>query len=167
MMVLTAYSIFKLLQVFLVSAIKFMFAPILSIGYGFNYFQTVLLTTVGGISGILFLNFLSKWLIALYDKYCPIVYRYFASEAQQAKLINGKCKKEPRKKFTRRNKSIISLRTKYGFIGIILLTPVLLSIPIGTFLAQKYYSKKNNVLVYLSISVLFWSFAISTVYFLF
>jgi len=31
---------------------------------------------------------------------------------------------------------------------------VLLSIPIGAFLAQKYYSKKANILVYLSLSVL-------------
>ncbi|MCD4698093.1 MAG: hypothetical protein K8S16_17850 [Bacteroidales bacterium] len=164
---ITAYNLFKLIQIFIVSGIKFLFAPLVSIGYGFNYFQTVVFTTIGGIAGILFFYFLSKWLIRMYNLYCPVVYRYFAGEEAQTKLFEGKCTKQVKKKFTRRNKIIINLRKKYGFMGIILFTPVLLSIPIGTFLAQKYYSKRNNVIVYLSISVLFWSFLISSVYFLF
>ncbi|MBN2175043.1 MAG: hypothetical protein JW731_12995 [Bacteroidales bacterium] len=160
-------SVIKLIQVLLVSGIKFLFAPFISIGYGFNYFQTVIFTTVGGILGILFFYFLSKWLIRQYNKYCPLVFSYFTGEkVEKAKKILN-CEQTPKKKFTRKNRLIINVRNKYGLFGIILLTPVLLSIPIGAFLAQKYYSRKTNLLIYMSISVVIWSFFISSVFFLF
>jgi hypothetical protein len=73
-------KIFKLLQVLIVSGIKFLFAPLVSIGYGFNYIQTALITALGGILGILFFYFLSKWIIAQYIKYSPTIYSYFTGE---------------------------------------------------------------------------------------
>jgi hypothetical protein len=160
-------KLFKLLQVLFISAVKFLFAPFISIGYGFNYFQTVLITAVGGILGILFFYFLSRWIIRQYYLYSPLVYSYFTGEKIEKSI--GTLQKDNllKKKFTRKNKLIINIRNKYGYIGIILLTPVLLSIPIGAFLAQKYYSKKNNTLIYLSISIVLWSFFISSVFFLF
>jgi len=159
-------KIFKLLQVLLISAIKFLFAPFISIGYGFNYFQTVVITAAGGILGILFFYFLSRWIIRQYNLYSPWVFSYFTGEKiekSRKKILDDNLK---RKKFTRKNKLIANIRSKYGYAGIILLTPVLLSIPIGAFLAQKYYSKKNNTLIYLSISIVLWSFFISSVFFL-
>ena len=167
MLLITGIQVFKLIQVLIISGVKFLFAPLVSIGYGFDYLQTVLFTTVGGILGILFFYFLSKWIIRQYSKFCPIVFSYFTGEkVERAKKILN-CEQPPKKKFTRKNKIIINLRRKYGFFGIIFLTPVLLSIPIGAFLAQKYYSKKANVLIYLSISVVLWSFFISSIFFLF
>lgn len=167
MIFITGIQIFKLIQILIVSGIKFLFAPLISIGYGFNYFQTVIFTTAGGILGILFFYFLSKWIIRQYNKFCPVVFSYFTGEkVEKAKKILN-CDQPPKKKFTRKNKIIINIRRKYGFFGIIFLTPILLSIPIGAFLAQKYYSKKANVLVYMSISVVLWSFFISSIFFLF
>ncbi len=167
MLLISGIQVFKLIQVVIISGVKFLFAPFISIGYGFNYLQTVLFTTAGGILGILFFYFFSKWIILQYTKYCPIVFSYFTGEKvdRAKKILN--CEQPPRKKFTRKNKIIINLRNKYGLFGIILLTPVLLSIPIGAFLAQKYYSKKANILLYMSISVIFWSFCISSIFFLF
>lgn len=164
---LTALSFFKLFQVILLSGVKFLFAPFIAVGYGFSYIQTVVLTTIGGILGLMFFYFISKWMIRQYEKLCPKIIAYFAGEEWANSYRQGSCKKQDRKKFTRTNKLIINIRKKYGYFGIILLTPILLSIPIGAFLAQKYYSKNNHVLVYLSLSVLFWSFCISSVYFLF
>ncbi len=167
MIFITGIQIFKLIQILIVSGIKFLFAPLISIGYGFNYFQTVIFTTAGGILGILFFYFLSKWIIRQYNKLCPVVFSYFTGEkVEKAKKILN-CDQPPKKKFTRKNKIIINIRRKYGFFGIIFLTPILLSIPIGAFLAQKYYSKKANVLVYMSISIVLWSFFISSIFFLF
>lgn len=160
-------QVFKLIQVVIISGIKFLFAPFISIGYGFNYFQTVIFTTLGGIAGLLFFYYLSKWMIRLYFRLCPVVISYFGGEEAKKALQESQCRKPNRKKFTRKNKTIVNIRNKYGLFGIILLTPVLLSIPIGAFLAQKYYSKRNNILVYLSLSVLMWSFFISSFYFLF
>ena len=55
MLLIAGIQVFKLIQVVVISGVKFLFAPFISIGYGFNYFQTVLFTTVGGILGMLFL----------------------------------------------------------------------------------------------------------------
>lgn len=163
----SALSVIKLIQVLIISGIKFLFAPLLSVGYGFNYLQTVIFTTVGGILGIFFFYYLSKWLIRQYQKYCPQVIGYFGGkEATIRWMKENECKKQNRKVFTRRNKTIINVRNKYGLLGIVLLTPVLLSIPIGAFLAQKYYSKKSNILFYMSLSVVMWSLFLSGFFFL-
>lgn len=162
----TGIQIFKLIQVILISGVKFLFAPFVAIGYGFTYFQTVVFTTVGGIAGLFFFYYFSRWLIKLYFFICPVVISYFGGEEARKVYEQGQCRKKDKKKFTRKNKTIINIRNRYGLFGIILLTPVLLSIPIGAFLAQKYYSKKSHILFYLSLSVLMWSFFISSFYFL-
>lgn len=162
----TGIQLFKLIQVLIISGIKFLFAPFVSIGYGFNYFQTVSFTAIGGIAGLFFFFYLSKWMIRMYYKFCPVVVFYFGGDEARKNYQESQCKKPGKKKFTRKNKAIINLRNKYGFLGIILLTPILLSIPIGAFLAQKYYAKKKHILVYLSVSVVMWSFFISSFYFL-
>lgn len=162
---LDAGDIFKLIQVLIVSGIKFLFAPLISAGYGFNFLQTTIITTVGGISGIVFFYFLSKFILKMFYKYCPIVLSYF-SDAECEKIMPGRRRREGKKIFTRKNKLIIRIKKKYGYPGIILLTPVILSIPIGSFLAGKYYAHRKNLLVHMSLSVIFWSFLISSLFFL-
>ena len=160
-------SAFKLIQVILISGIKFLFAPLLAIGYGFGYFETVIITAAGGITGIVFFYHLSKWILNQYFKFCPIIIGYFGgSEATRKWHEANRCKKKKSKVFTRRNKFIVNIRNKYGLLGIVILTPVLLSIPIVAFLAQKYYAKKSNILVYMSLSVVVWSFFLSGFFFL-
>ena len=166
--VVNGLQIFKLLQILVLSGVKFIFAPLISIGYGFNYFQTVIITTIGGILGFLFFFYLSRWIIVQFNQLCPIVFSYFTGNSvEKAKEILNCGDTKKKKAFSRKSRTIVSIRNKYGFLGIVLLTPVLLSIPIGAFLAQKYYSKRSNVLVYLSLSIVLWSFLISSVFFLF
>ena len=168
MIYIAGLKVFKLLQVLFLSGIKFIFAPFVSVGYGFNYFQTAIVSAIGGILGILFFYFLSRWIIKQYYVFCPYIFSYFSGEkVEKARKILNCCDKYPKKKFTKKNKLIINIRKKYGLLGIVFLTPVLLSIPIGAFLAQKYYSKKNSILVYMSVSVVLWSFFISSIIFLF
>jgi hypothetical protein len=167
MEMIVGLNVLKLLIVVLLSGIKFLFAPIISIGYGYNYFQTIAITSVGGILGLFFFYFLSKWIIHKYYRYCPTVVSYFAGEEAKQRLIDSRCGRDKKKSFTKKNKFIIKARKNYGFLGIIFLTPVILSIPIGAFLAQKYYSKNKHILIYLSLSVAVWSACLSSMYFLF
>jgi len=167
MEMIVGLNVLKLLLVVILSGIKFLFAPIISIGYGYNFLQTIVLTSVGGILGVFFFYFLSKWIIKKYYHYCPEIVSYFAGEEAKQRLILSRCGTKKKKTFTKKNKFIIKARKNYGFLGIILLTPILLSIPIGAFLAQKYYSKNKNILVYLSLSVTIWSACLSSMYFLF
>jgi hypothetical protein len=47
--------------------------------------------------------------------------------------------------------------------GIVILTPILLSIPFGTFLAITYYSHHRHILAYLAASVVCWTFILTTI----
>ncbi len=152
-------SFFKILEIILMSGIKFIFAPPLSFELGFNYIQTILFTTTGGIAGVFFFYYFSKLLIKSFQKYFPLIIQYLNPE----QLI--KFHKE-KKIFTKRNKMIINIMKKYGRFGIITLTPILFSIPFGTFIVSRYFSKKPYTFLYLSLSILVWSFLMTTAYFI-
>jgi len=145
----------------LVSTIKFLFAPVLSFGMGLNFIQTWLSTTSGGIVGVLVFFFLSKWILLMYSRYF-FYYSHLIRKSIYGHLNINMPKFIPARKFTRRNRMIIKIVKKFGLAGIVILTPVLLSIPIGTFIATRYYSTNRYLLVYLSISVLFWSLFMSS-----
>jgi hypothetical protein len=48
------------------------------------------------------------------------------------------------------------VKNKLGLFGIALLSPVLLSIPLGAFLGEKFFKNKSKVILYLNASILFW-----------
>ncbi len=59
------------------------------------------------------------------------------------------------------------MKQRFGLIGISLLTPLLLSIPLGSFLAVRYFKNKQRILIYMFASILFWSVSISSFQLLF
>jgi hypothetical protein len=151
----------KILIVLAVSSIKFLLAPALSFSLGLNFLQTFLSTTAGGIVGVVVFFFLSRWIILLYARY--FVYYMHLLKIRLFKILRLSLPEFiPARRFTRRNRLIIKIVRKYGLFGVVALTPVLLSIPIGTFLATRYYSNNRYLLVYLSGSVLFWSLFMSS-----
>lgn len=158
--IVSGIKIFKLVQIILISAIKFLFAPLIALEMGFNYIQTIIYTTIGGILGVFFFFFLSNIIIRLYKKHLDIpIKKFFSRFRKTKKLVIVKTKR----KFTRKNKFIIFLKSKLGMLGLAFLTPTILSIPLGTFLANKYFPNKKTILLYLSISVAIWSFVLSTI----
>ena len=98
------------------------------------------------------------------------IYRYLLGKIRNAfrlrHPITVQKVKKKKKVFTWRNRFIVRLRGKYGMLGIVALTPPLFSIPLGSFLANKYYSKDKNILLYLSISIAIWSGIFTSVYYI-
>jgi len=144
-----------------VSSIKFLFAPALSFSMGLNFIQTWISTSAGGIMGVVVFFFVSRWFLHLYLRYFSY-YTHLIRVRIHSFLNLSIPKFIPARKFTRRNRFIIRLVRKYGLVGIVALTPVLLSIPVGTFIATRYYSTNRYLLVYLSASVIFWSLFMSS-----
>jgi len=151
----------KILIVFLVSSIKFLIAPALSFGMGLNFMQTWLSTTAGGLVGVIGFFFLSRWLIQLYSRYFFYYFHLLKVKIYRFLNLNAPIL-IPKRKFTRQNRLIIKIVKKFGLAGIVILTPVLLSIPLGTFIATRYYSANRFLLLYLCASVLFWSLFMSS-----
>ena len=52
---------------------------------------------------------------------------------------------------------IVRFRSKYGLLGIIIASPIILSLPIGAFLINKYYPKHKMALSYMILSILSWA----------
>jgi hypothetical protein len=59
-------------------------------------------------------------------------------------------------RFTRSNKMIVRIRRKYGMVGIIVLTPIILSIPVGAFLGTKYFHHNYNFIPSMLLSIFLW-----------
>jgi len=145
-----------------ISSIKFLIAPPLSFEIGLSFLQTWITTTIGGIAGVLFFFFLSKGIIVLYQRFLAAIVSEFIHHISTYIRQQDLLLKPKRRIFTYRNKSLVRIRRRYGLVGIIILTPILLSIPLGTFLAIKYYPRQKNLLAYLSLSVMVWSFLMSS-----
>jgi hypothetical protein len=99
--------------------------------------------------GVTVFMFFSDWLFAAWDAF---KYRFFP-------------KKEPVKKkiFSRQSRIFVRVIKKYGLLGIALLTPTIISIPIGTLLARRLYPNRKKVFSYLLASVILWSFMLSVI----
>jgi hypothetical protein len=161
-------SLLKLLIVFALSSVKFLLAPPLSFGLGLNFLQTLASTSAGGIMGVFVFFYLSRWALRLYDSYASrYVHEFIHRMAVKINLEHlahrfFPLSKKKKKIFTFSNKLYVRIRRKYGFIGIIILTPILLSIPIGTFLLARFYPRRSHLVLYLSGSVVMWSLIMSS-----
>lgn len=143
----------QILLVLILSSTKFLTAPITALNIGFGYIQTLLLTTLGGILGVLFFYFLSNAFMLLF--------------AWMGKRLGKKERPRKKRSFTWKNRMIVRVKRDYGLIGLAAITPTMLSIPLGTFLAARFFPDHRKVLIYLMVSVTVWSVLISSVVILF
>lgn len=146
-------KILQILLVVILSATKFLTAPITSLNIGFGYLETLLITTLGGLIGVFFFFYLSSAIMILFKKLSD--------------RFTTKAPKKPKKKFTWKNRLIIHIKREYGLIGLAAITPTFLSIPVGTFLAARYFSDQRKVITYLSASVVVWSVIVSSIVIIF
>ncbi|MES2286015.1 MAG: hypothetical protein V4547_10030 [Bacteroidota bacterium] len=143
-------SLLEIISVFLMSTVKFVFGGVpLALGLGFSFFEAVTVTSLGGFVGVTIFVYTSDKLIAYLKK------RKILKQLENPNQIR-------KKSFTRTNKIIIIVKQRFGLLGISLLTPLLLSIPIGCFLAVRYFNDKQRILIYMFGSILFWSVSISS-----
>ncbi len=104
--------------------------------------QTLIYTNAGGLAGTFIFMYMSEFLIRMWNKFRP-----------QSLKRNRK----QRKVFTARNRRIVRIKVKYGLWGVVILSPVLLSIPLGSFLMVKYYGLKMKNMLWLLAGQVAWS----------
>lgn len=66
-------------------------------------------------------------------------------------------KKKERRVFTRKNRRLVRIKSRYGLPGIAFLSPFIISLPVGCFLAVRFYKNKRKVFFYMLAGVVFWS----------
>jgi hypothetical protein len=143
---------FKVLSVIISCALFFgkVGMPAAVILFEFNFWKVILVSNLGGLLGVVTFTYISAGLLKWWNVY--------------------KRKNMPQEKtttFRKSNRRIIKIKNRFGLTGIAILTPFLLSIPIGAFLAERFYKDKRKVITYLSVSVVCWSFVLYGVFYLF
>lgn len=143
-------TIISWIAVLALSSVKFLFAPALAVAfYNMGFVESVLATSIGGCIGVAFFTHLSKAVINM-----------FAALTIWLQIPRSH---KPRRKFTYRHRMIVRIKQRYGLWGLVILTPVLFSIPLGSFLAERYFPRRNTMYD-LFLSVIAWSLILNGVF---
>lgn len=127
----------------LLASVKFAVAvPFFIIENKLSFVQGVLFGVSSGLLGILTFMFLST-----------VILRFWHWLKEQLGIQRTKSKKV----FTKRSRMMVRIKSKYGLAGIALLSPIIISIPIGVFLAMRYFKNKKRVFLYMFSGVILWS----------
>ncbi|PKP21327.1 MAG: hypothetical protein CVU05_07045 [Bacteroidetes bacterium HGW-Bacteroidetes-21] len=142
----------EIVLVFLISTVKFVFSFPLAAGFNFDFLLTFLVTTTGGVAGIFFFAFISKELILFWNW---VVNKYSKKKdiSQVEKTENTVIKPTP----ISRKRKYVRWKNGIGLYGISLLTPLIISIPIGTFLIVRFYGRTWYNLMIMCGFVVLWS----------
>ena len=152
-------ELFKIIQVFLLATVKYVLTFPYAVMIGLNFEQTLISVTLGGLAGFFFFYKCSGYILRQFHHVKTFVWKHspryirlkFRQLREWRKRVTGE------KVFTKTNRFIVRFRTKYGLIGIIIASPIFLSLPIGAFLLNKYYPKHKLVMPYMVLSILSWA----------
>lgn len=115
--------------------------PLAIFGMKLGIAETITLGNIGGALGVIFFAFLSDGILKIWENMFSKSFR----------------PKKKKKKFNKRNRKLVRIKSRYGLLGIVILNPVVLSIPVSTFLVRKYYSSKFINLAWLVVGQIAWS----------
>jgi len=152
-------AVFKIIQVFLLATVKYVVTFPYALLIGLNFQQTLFAVTLGGIAGFLFFYHFSGFAIRRFHRFKYFIRKYtpVSFHKKYRQLVSWRKKMTGERVFSKRNRMIAWFRAKFGLAGIVILSPVILSIPIGAFLLNKYYSKHKFAVSYMILSILSWT----------
>ena len=136
----------KIFPVFITSFLGFgkVYVPAAVALFEFNFWKVISVTCAGAVAGVLVFTNLSAVLMKWWHN---AKMRYFRNHRHP-------------KVFTKANRRIIKIKKRFGIWGIALVSPIGLSIPVGTFIAERFYKDKKKVILVFSAAVIFWNTAI-------
>lgn len=168
----------KILAVIFTSCLKFLGGPFLAYKLNtgdihFSYMETVLYSITGGMLGVFVFTYFGEQVTKFWHwirKESKEVFikkevfsepRVDVEEQVQVHYLYVEKNAQPvKKKFTPRNRRIIKIWRAYGLMGIAVLTPII-SIPVGTIIANNMVQNKKKIFLYMFVSIVFWSFVIT------
>ncbi|MGB1204709.1 MAG: hypothetical protein ACPG5B_03615 [Chitinophagales bacterium] len=111
----------------------------------FNFIESISLAILGGMIGVFFFSFFGDAIIKLKN--------YLFKTEKKAFTVN------------RRTRFLVKVRRRYGLAGIAFLTPLFLTVPVGTMVASSLYRKNRlKVYSYMFIAFAFWSVVLCGAY---
>lgn len=144
--------------------------------YDFSFFETVVYCVIGGMLGVWVFTFFSLEIQIIWDWIKGRLKKIVKKKSifsdpeptEDGVAINytyvSKSTPPIRKIFSKRNRKFVRIWRRYGLIGVAFLTPVLLSIPIGTIVANSFESNKLKIFIYMFCSIVFWSVTFTSIF---
>jgi hypothetical protein len=152
-------AVLKIIQVFLLASVKYVFTFPFALLIGLNFQQTLIAVTLGGIAGFFFFYHFSSFARNRIHHVKSFLWKHapHSLRLKYRQLVAWRKNTTGEKVFSRRNRFIARFRANYGLAGIVILSPIVLSIPLGAFLLNKYYSKHKFAMPYMVLSILSWT----------
>jgi hypothetical protein len=175
----TLENLLRAIAIILLSSVKFVAGPSVvyfNEKYDFSFLRTNFYVITGGMLGVAIVLYLSPfimklwyWLKSVYHRFTHPKDSYFSEptvDSGNHMQVNYQFVQTKKKKniFTPRNRRIIRIWKKYGLWGVAWLTPILLSIPVGTFIMTRLEKKKKKIVFKLLISIVAWSFTLTSLF---
>lgn len=153
---------FKIIHVVILASVKYFMTFPYALIIGLDYNLAMLIVIAGGVGGFLFFYYISRYINFGLNRSKPFFCRFIPRVVKaRYQSYCERRKAKITKKFSRKSRFIVKIRRSYGMWGIVITTPVLLTIPLGAFLANKYYSRRKNVVLYMVLSIVMWGAALS------
>ncbi len=139
----------KILSVFITCTFFFvkLGLPSAIVVFKYNFLKVMLVSCAGGITGNIIFTYLSANLLNWMHNY------------REKRKIKKKI-------FTPSTRRMIKIKQRFGLVGIAFITPII-SQPIGAFFAEKFFKDKKKIILYLSVSVIFWALTLYWIIYLF
>lgn len=178
-------KVIHFIVVVLLSSVKFIGGPTLvylneKYEFEFGFVQANIAIITGGMLGVVVFMYFSKWMLKVYrgirkrmrrvlsgkysDFYSPPTADIETDLEIRYSYIE---KNEPEKKkriFTPRSRRLVRIWQRYGLVGLAALTPILFSIPLGTFVMARLESNRKKILLYMFISIVCWSLLLTLLF---
>lgn len=127
----------------ILASVKFAVAlPFFIIENKLSFWEGLLFGISSGVFGIITFMFLST-----------VILRFWKWLKEQLGIKPTQTKKI----FTKRTRMLVRIKSKYGLFGIALFSPIIISIPLGVFLAMRYFKNRKKIFIYMTGGVIIWS----------
>ncbi len=137
----------KIAGIFFLSTVKLLFAPGAAIASGLSLPAAMLTTSCGGCSGVVFFYYFGHWFSENFSA-------MLKSRSGGKQHKNGASRTAT--VFNRRNRFLIKIKSRTGMIGLAILTPAIISVPVGSVLAARYFYDSKWMLPLLLFSTIIW-----------
>lgn len=119
---------------------------------GYTYWETMAITCAGGMSGTTFFYVFSARVMELHR---VRTLKRIARKKAQGKQVSVRY-------FTFMNKLMVRVKNRVGIVGMAIITPTILSIPIGAVVSAKFFKHNPWMLPVLLLSVFLWALLLTT-----
>jgi hypothetical protein len=130
--------VLKWLTVIAWCAFKYVFGIITALLLGLSFLETLITTVVGGMIGVFIYLYLWELIVGVWQKYFP------------PKPKHGI-------KISNKRRMMVNLINKYEIYGVALLTPILLSVPVGVIISAMLEKNKWKIKLVMLASFVFWT----------